>query len=62
MYTVRHVVRVPNKPATPHRTIRIPNELWDAVKRKAADEEVTVSEVVIQLLTKWVNEYSDPDE
>lgn len=53
------LLRVPNQPATPHRTLRIPDELWDAVKRKAADEDTTVTDVVIRLLTRWVNEYTD---
>lgn len=57
MYTFRDLGFVPNSPATPHRTIRVPDELWAAVKRKAADEDTTVTEVVIRLLTKWVNEY-----
>lgn len=34
--------RVPNMPATPNRTVRVPDDLWEAVKRKAADRGETV--------------------
>lgn len=57
MNTFGDVVLVPNQPKTPIRGFRIPDDLWNAVKRKAADENTTVTEVVIRLLTRWVNEY-----
>jgi len=44
------------KGVTPPRNIRIPNKLWDAVQRKAETEDLTASEVVRELLTRWVNE------
>ena len=39
---------------TPHRPIRIPDELWQAAKDKAANENTTVSEVIRALLTEWI--------
>lgn len=48
---------MPNVEATPRRTIRVPDELWEAVKRKAADEGETITEVVIRALTRYVREY-----
>jgi hypothetical protein len=36
------------------RNIRIPDELWDAVLRKAELEGRNASEVVREYLTKWV--------
>lgn len=48
---------MPNQEATPRRTVRIPDELWEAVKRKAVDEGKTVTEVIVQALTRYVREY-----
>jgi predicted DNA binding CopG/RHH family protein len=51
--------RVPNMPATPNRTIRVPEELWQAVKRKAADRGETVTEVILRALKRYLREYDD---
>lgn len=48
---------VPNQEATPRRTVRIPDDLWIAVKRKAADEGVTITDVIVRALTRYVREY-----
>jgi hypothetical protein len=48
---------VPNVPATPNRTVRIPDELWDAVKRKAADRGETVTDVIIRALKRYLRDY-----
>lgn len=45
---------MPNQPKTPNRTFRIPDELWDAVKRVAKVRGETVTEVVIRALTRYV--------
>lgn len=50
---------MPNKPATPHRTIRVPDELWDAVKRKAADRGETVTAVILRALKRYLRDYDD---
>lgn len=47
---------MPNKPATPVRTVRVPDELWEAALRKAADEGTTVSEVVRKALARFVRD------
>ena len=39
----------PNQPATPHRSVRIPDELWEAAKRVAADRDETVTAVIIRV-------------
>jgi hypothetical protein len=36
------------------RNIRIPDELWDAVLRKADDEGRNASEVIREYLARWV--------
>lgn len=56
--TPRHSVpRVPNKPATPKRGVRIPDDLWEAVKRVAADRGETVTDVIIRALKRYVLEH-----
>ena len=35
---------MPNKPATPTHTVRVPDEIWDAAVRKAAEEGTTVTD------------------
>ena len=39
---------------TPHRPIRINDELWAKAQSKAAKEGTTASEVIRKLLTEWV--------
>ena len=46
----------PNAPRTPHRTIRINNELWDAAKEKAARQGISVTDVLREALEKYVEE------
>jgi predicted DNA binding CopG/RHH family protein len=45
---------VPNQPKTPLRNVRISDELWNAAKQKAAEEGRTVSDVVRELLQRYV--------
>jgi predicted DNA binding CopG/RHH family protein len=47
---------MPNSPKTPTRTIRVSNELWAAVKEKAAIEGTTVTQVIIEALKKYIAE------
>ncbi len=53
------VPAVPNQPATPNRTVRIPDELWEAVKKKASDRGETITDVVIRALKRYVRDYDD---
>lgn len=48
---------VPNQPATPNRTVRVPDELWEAVQRKAADQGETVTDVIIRALVRYLRDY-----
>lgn len=41
---------------TPLRAIRVPDELWAKVQKKAAQEGTSASEVIRKLLTEWVGE------
>lgn len=45
---------MPNAPKTPTRTIRVSDDLWVAVQKKAAIEGVTVTSVIIKALESYV--------
>jgi hypothetical protein len=47
---------VPNAPKTPTRTFRCPDVLWNAAKDKAAIEEKTVTDVLIEALVAFTQE------
>lgn len=47
----------PNQPATPHRTVRVSDELWQAAQRVAADRGETVTDVIIRALTRYVRDH-----
>lgn len=47
-------------PATPHRSVRVPDDLWQAAKRKAAERGETLTSVIIRALVRYVRDY-DPD-
>lgn len=38
----------------PIRTVRVPDELWEAVKRVAADNDETVTDVILRALERYV--------
>jgi len=46
--------RVPNTPGTPKRTIRVPNELWDA----ALDEAHRRGESVTVAIVRFLRDYT----
>lgn len=52
---------MPNQPATPLRSFRVPDELWEAVKRVAADRDETVTDVIIRALVRYVREHPTAD-
>jgi hypothetical protein len=51
------VWQVPNQPATPNRNMRIPDELWDLVLRRADDLGETATDVVIRALRAYLRDY-----
>lgn len=51
---------MPNSPKTPTRTIRVSNELWNAVKEKAAADKRTVTDVIIQALKQYLEQQTSP--
>jgi predicted HicB family RNase H-like nuclease len=51
---------VPNQPKTPHFTVRVPRDLWDAAKVVAASRGETLSDVVRDCLRDYVARYGRP--
>ena len=49
----------PNAPKTPQRTFRIPDYPWLPAKEKAARNGTTVSAVIREKLTEYVEEDGD---
>lgn len=47
---------MPNQPATPTHSVRVPDELWDAAVAKAANEGTTVTEVIIDALKRFLRD------
>ena len=45
---------MPNAPKTPTRTIRVPDDLWLSVQRKAKLQKVTVTSVIIKALEDYL--------
>lgn len=48
--------RVPNMPATPNRTIRVPDEIWEPAMAKAHDEGKTLTEVIVKALEAFLRD------
>lgn len=48
--------RVPNQPKTPVRSVRIPDDLWEAAGKIAYERGRTVSEVIRECLEHLVSE------
>ena len=45
---------MPTSAKTPTRTIRVPDDLWKGVQKKAASEKVTVTSIIILALEKYL--------
>lgn len=50
---------MPNQPATPHRTLRIPDEIWDEMKRITSDRGETITAVTIRAYVRYIREFGD---
>lgn len=48
---------MPNQPKTPKRGVRVPDELWQAVKVKAKDRGETVTDVILRALKRYLRDY-----
>ncbi len=47
---------VANQPKTPHRTIRVPDDVWKPAQVKAASEGHNLSELIREFLVDYVRE------
>jgi predicted DNA binding CopG/RHH family protein len=45
---------MPNKPKTPSRNVRVESPLWEAAKRKAAENGEAVADVIRRALEDYV--------
>lgn len=45
--------RVPNKPKTPQRSVRVPDDVWLAAKERADEENRTLSDVIRVCLDRY---------
>lgn len=57
--SVTQTKEMPNAPKTPTRTIRVSDELWAAVQKRAKKEGVTVTSVIIDALQKYITKELD---
>lgn len=48
---------VPNQEATPRRSVRVSDEVWEAAQRVAADQGETVTDVIVRALIRYVREH-----
>lgn len=48
---------MPNQPATPARTVRIPDDVWDLTKRVAKTRNEHASDVVRRALARYLRDY-----
>lgn len=48
------LTRVPNTPGTPRRSIRVPDQLWQAAQAKAEERGEDLSAVLRAALEKYV--------
>jgi predicted transcriptional regulator len=48
---------MPNTPGTPRRTVRIPDDLWDAAARIAAARDESLSDILRQALERYVKRH-----
>lgn len=45
---------MPNQPKTPARSVRVPEDLWQAAQRRAKEKGETVSDVILRALRRYV--------
>lgn len=45
---------MPNQPKTPLRSVRVPEDLWQAAKVRASEKGETVTDVMTRALRRYV--------
>lgn len=56
-----NVPAVPNQPATPTHSVRVPEDLWQAALRVAHDRGETVADVIRRALERYVRAHPSSD-
>lgn len=51
--TPGRIPTVPNQPKTPMRSVRIPDDIWEAAKAKAAERGDSMTDVIRQALERY---------
>jgi hypothetical protein len=46
---------MPNQPKTPARSVRVPEDLWQAAKASAEKKNETVSDVIVRALRRYTS-------
>ena len=46
----------PNQPKTPKHGVRVPDELWQAVKVKAKQRGETITDVIVRALRRYLRD------
>lgn len=49
----RCIVRGMTKPPTPPRSVRVPDELWQAAKDEAARRDESLTDAIVRFLTRY---------
>lgn len=44
---------MPNQPKTPQRTVRVPDDVWEAAKAKAVERGENLSDVIRRALSRY---------
>jgi len=49
---------MPNQPKTPLRSVRVPEDIWQAAKARAEEKGETVSDVIMRALRRYARRSS----
>jgi len=50
---------VPNSPATPARSVRIPDELWATLRAVADERGETITDVILRAIRQYLRHYPE---
>lgn len=48
---------MPNAPRTPVRSVRIPDEVWEALRRRADERGETITDVILRAIHRYLRDY-----
>ena len=53
---------MPNAPKTPTRTVRVDDDLWQAVQAQAKIDGITVTSIIIDALLRYLTDAKTKDD